>query len=137
MFYLFEIMAQQETRATQALASIAAEITNASQAIVAIARPFQVMGMPQVGDQQRNNLAMLVQMESRLRDLDNRIAYKMKQKEFVPFWKEVGAIFKELAAYCFPPATAASRATRSLSWSIVASDASGSGRTLLMSTRMK
>ena len=62
MFYLFEIMAQQETRATQALASIAAEITNASQAIVAIARPFQVMGMHQVADQQRNNLAMLVQM---------------------------------------------------------------------------
>jgi hypothetical protein len=80
----FEIMAQQEARATQALASIATEITNASQAIVAIARPFQAMGMhqvaQQVADQQRNNLATLIQMESRLRDMDNRIAHKMKQK---------------------------------------------------------
>jgi|SRR5579863_1444730 len=80
----FEIMAQHEVRANQVLASIATEITNASQAIVTIAQPFQAMGMQQVAqqvsDQQRNNLAALVQMESRLRDMDNRIAYKMQQK---------------------------------------------------------
>jgi hypothetical protein len=80
----FEIMAQQEVRANQVLASIATEITNASQAIVTIARPFQVMGMQQVAqqvaDQQRNNLAALVQMESRLKDLDSRITHKMQQK---------------------------------------------------------
>jgi hypothetical protein len=57
---------------------------NASQAIVTIARPFQAMGMQQVAqqvaDQQRANLEALVQMESRLRDMDSRVARKMQRK---------------------------------------------------------
>ena len=86
----FEVMARQEERATHALASIATEIARASQAIVTIARPFQAIDMQQVAqqvaDRQRANLETLIQMESRLREMNSQIARKTHRKRLNIFF---------------------------------------------------
>jgi hypothetical protein len=66
----FEDMADQQELASKALSGIAYDIKTSSQAIYELARPFAAVGLAQMAQtmaqQQKDNLALLQQMEGRL-----------------------------------------------------------------------